>query len=105
MRQHGYLQPVRVRATGHGDHVLVAGERGYRAAIKAALTEVPAIVRPAGPGDKDEEAELLVEAVVENAQRIDLDPLARAPGYRRLIESWLTMKGVAERLRTTNAGA
>jgi ParB family chromosome partitioning protein len=58
--------------------VLIAGERRYRAAIKAALMELPAIVRPAGDGDDDEQAELLAEAVIENDQRVDLDPLPRA---------------------------
>lgn len=75
IRRHGVLQPVRVRATEHGDYVLIAGERRYRAAVKAALMELPAIIRPAGPGDDDEEAALLMEAVLENDQRADLDPV------------------------------
>jgi len=76
IRRHGVLQPVRVRATGDGDYVLVAGERRYRAAVKAAVMELPAIVRPAGGGDQDEEDELLVEAVTENDLRVDLTRLS-----------------------------
>jgi ParB/RepB/Spo0J family partition protein len=103
MRRHGCLQPVRVRPTETGDYLLIAGGRRYRAAVKAALMEIPAIVRPAGAGDDEEQADLLVEAVIENDLRVDLDPLARARGYRRLIDTGLTIKGVAERLATTQA--
>ncbi len=103
IRRHGILQPIRVRATEQGDFLLVAGERRYRAAVKAAMMELPAIVRPAGLGDEDEQALLLCEAVIENDQRSDLDPLARALGYRRLVEHGLTVKGVAEQLSTTQA--
>ena len=103
IRQDGCLQPIRVRATEHGDYVLIAGERRYRAAVKAAVMELPAIIRPAGTGDEDEHADLLVEALIENDVRRDLDPLARARGYQRLLESGLTVKGVAERLQTTQA--
>jgi ParB/RepB/Spo0J family partition protein len=101
IRQDGCLQPIRVRATEHGDYVLIAGERRYRAAVKAAVMELPAIIRPVGVGDEDEQADLLVEALVENDLRQNLDPLARARGYQRLIDSGRTIKGVAERLQTT----
>lgn len=103
IRQHGCLQPIRVRDTDHGDYVLIAGERRYRAAVKAAVMELPAIIRPVGAGDEDEHADLLVEALIENDLRRDLDPLARARGYQRLLDSGRTIKGVAERLQTTQA--
>jgi ParB/RepB/Spo0J family partition protein len=103
MRRHGCLQPVRVRPTETGNYVLIAGARRHAAAVKAALMEIPAIVRPAGAGDDEEQADLLTEAVIENDLRVDLNPLARARGYRRLIDSGLTIKGVAERLATTQA--
>lgn len=96
MQRHGCLQPVRVREAEQGGYVLIAGERRYRAAVKAGLAEIPAIVRPAGAGDGGERADLLVEALIENDQRRDLDPLARARGYQRLLDSGLTVKGVAE---------
>ena len=103
IRTDGCLQPIRVRATDHGDYVLIAGERRYRAAVKASVMELPAIVRPAGTGDDEEQSDLLVEALLENDLRRDLDPLARARGYQRLIDTGLTLKGVAERLQTTQA--
>jgi hypothetical protein len=65
--------------------------------------ELPAIIRPVGAGDEDEHADLLVEALIENDLRRNLDPLARARGYQRLIDSGRTIKGVAERLQTTQA--
>ena len=74
IRVDGCLQPIRVRATDHGDYVLIAGERRYRAAVKACIMELPAIIRPAGTGD-DEQSDLLVEALLENDLRRDLDPL------------------------------
>lgn len=98
IRQRGILQPIRVRATETGDYVLIAGERRYRAAVKAALTVVPAIVRPAGAGDPDEEADLVADAVIENELRKQLDPVQRALGYRRMKDGGLTIKGVAQRL-------
>jgi len=101
IRADGCLQPIRVRATDHGDYVLIAGERRYRAAVKACVTELPAIVRPAGSGDEDDHSDLLVEALLENDLRRDLDPLARARGYQRVLDSGLTVKGVAERLQST----
>ena len=103
IRRDGCLQPIRVRATEHGDYVLIAGERRYRAAVKAAVMELPAIIRPAGTGDDDDHTDLLVEALIENDLRRNLDPVARARGYQRLIDSGLTVKGVAERLQTTQA--
>lgn len=103
IHHHGVLQPLRVRATDHGDLVLIAGERRYRAAQAAGVSEVPVIVRPAGKGDEDEETHLLVEAVIENDVRVDLDPLARARGYERLLAGGLTIRGVAEQLGVTQA--
>ena len=90
IRADGCLQPIRVRATDHGDYVLIAGERRYRAAVKACVMELPAIIRPAGTGDDEEQSDLLVEALLENDLRQDLDPLARARGYQRLIDTGLT---------------
>jgi ParB family transcriptional regulator, chromosome partitioning protein len=47
IRADGCLQPIRVRATDRGDYVLIAGERRYRAAVKASVMELPAIPSPA----------------------------------------------------------
>ena len=98
MRQRGCLQPIRVRATQTGDYILIAGERRYRAAALAALTEIPAAVLPLGAGDEREHLDLLTDAMVENELRSDLNPLQRALGYQAMIDSGLSVRGVAERL-------
>jgi hypothetical protein len=67
MRHSGCLQPIRVQATSDGDYQLVAGERRYRAAALAALTEIPASVLPAGTGEDSEQPHLLVEAMIETS--------------------------------------
>jgi ParB/RepB/Spo0J family partition protein len=98
MRQRGCLQPVRVRASGTGEYVLVAGERRYRAAAIAALTQIPATVLPAGAGDEAEQLDLLTDAMIENEVRQDLNPLRRAMGFQAMIDLGLNIRGVAERL-------
>ncbi len=94
IREVGVLQPIVVRPAGsNGRHVLVAGERRLRAARIAGLTEIPAMIR-----DGDDQGRL-VEAVVENVQREDLDPLEEAAAFRTLMEDFgLTHEQVAARV-------
>jgi len=94
IREVGLLQPIVVRPAGsNGHHTLVAGERRLRAARIAGLTEIPAMIR-----DGDDQGRL-VEAVVENVQRQDLDPLEEAAAYRTLMEDFgLTHEQVASRV-------
>jgi ParB family chromosome partitioning protein len=88
----GVLQPVLVRPAGDG-YELVAGERRWRAAQDAGLTELPALVR-----ETDDQA-ALAQAVVENVQRADLNPIEEAAAYQQLIaEFGLTQDAVAERV-------
>jgi ParB family chromosome partitioning protein len=77
IRNQGIIQPLVVRHKGER-YELIAGERRWRAAMKAGLSEVPAVVRDAS----DNEA--LQLALVENLQREDLNPIEEASGYRRL---------------------
>jgi ParB/RepB/Spo0J family partition protein len=98
MRERGCLQPVLVRSTDGEDYLLVAGERRYRAATKAGLTDIPANVLPPGSGDEAERLELLTAAVIENELRSDLNPLQRAQGYKSMLDCGLNVRGVAERL-------
>jgi ParB family chromosome partitioning protein len=77
IRNQGIIQPLVVRHKGER-YELIAGERRWRAAIKAGLSEVPAVIRDAS----DNEA--LQLALVENLQREDLNPIEEASGYRRL---------------------
>jgi len=87
IREKGVLQPILVRpaesAEGGGQrYEIVAGERRWRAAQKAGLHEVPAVVR-----EVDDTAALEV-ALIENVQRRDLSPLEEAGGYKRLIDEF-----------------
>ena len=81
IRQQGIIQPLVVRPKGE-EFELIAGERRWRAAMKAGLNEVPIVVREAS----DQEA--LQLALVENLQREDLNPIEEANGYRRLQEEF-----------------
>lgn len=81
--QMGVLQPVLVRPSSDGHrYELIAGERRLRAAERAGLTEVPAIVRRTG------DEHLLTEALVENIHRTDLDPLEEALAYQQLLQDF-----------------
>lgn len=79
--RHGLLQPLLVRPLTLGGYEIVAGERRYRAARMAGLTEVPVIIRELT------EAETMELALIENLQREDLTPLEEAEGYSVLINS------------------
>lgn len=93
IRQHGILQPLTVRETGAGYYQIIAGERRWRAARMAELTEVPAIVVEA---DDKKAMEL---ALIENLQRQDLNSVEEALGYRSLIEEFgLTQEEAASRV-------
>jgi ParB family chromosome partitioning protein len=101
IREKGLLQPLLVRPKGEGFE-LVAGERRFRAAQMAGLSEVPAVVRDL----TDQEA--LELALVENLQREDLSPVEEARGYQALLAMGLTQEEVAKRVgkaRSTVANA
>lgn len=78
IRERGVLQPILLRPDGE-DYLIIAGERRWRAAQQARLHSIPAIVREI---DDSTTAEL---ALIENIQRLDLNPLEEAEGYRQLI--------------------
>jgi ParB family chromosome partitioning protein len=76
----GVIQPVIVRPLGEGRYQLVAGERRWRAAQKAQLHEIPALIREL------EEPDVMAIALIENIQREDLNPVEEARAYQRLAE-------------------
>jgi ParB family chromosome partitioning protein len=78
IRQRGVLQPILLRPHGEG-YLIIAGERRWRAAQRAQLHSIPAIVREI---DQSATAEI---ALIENIQRQDLNPLEEAEGYRQLM--------------------
>jgi ParB family chromosome partitioning protein len=82
IREVGVLQPVLVRAIGDDAYELIAGERRWRAARRAGLPTIPAIVRDAS------ESHSVEEALIENLHRADLNPLEEAGAYQQLIEDF-----------------
>lgn len=93
IRQHGIIQPLTVRKLQSGYYQIIAGERRWRAARMAGLTEVPAIVMEA---DDRKAMEL---AMIENLQREDLNPIEEAEGYRTLVDQYgLTQEQVAQQV-------
>jgi len=78
IRERGVLQPILIRPVGD-EYMIIAGERRWRAAQRAQLHEIPAIVREV---DESTVAEI---ALIENIQREDLNPLEEAEGYKQLI--------------------
>ena len=80
IRQHGVLQPLLVRPLPSGGYQLVAGERRWRAARIAKLTEVPVIVKELS------DTEAMELAIIENLQREDLNPIEEAEGLQALAE-------------------
>lgn len=93
IRQHGIIQPLTVRRLQSGYYQIIAGERRWRAARIAGLTEVPAIVIEA---DDRKAAEL---AMIENLQREDLNPMEEAAGFQSLIQTHhMTQEEAAQRV-------
>ena len=78
--QRGVIQPIIVRPIAGGRYQLVAGERRWRATQKARLHEIPAIVR-----DLDKR-EIMALALIENLQRVDLNPIEEARAYKKLAD-------------------
>ena len=93
IREHGVIQPLTVRKLASGYYQIIAGERRWRAARPAGLTEVPAVVIDA---DDKKAAEL---ALVENLQREDLNPMEEAAGFQSLIQTYhMTQEEAAQRV-------
>ena len=80
IKSRGVIQPIIVRQTGDDRYQLIAGERRWRAAQKAQLHTIPAIIRNFEP------REVMAIALIENLQREDLNPLEEAQAYARLAE-------------------
>ncbi|KKS94988.1 MAG: ParB-like protein partition protein [Microgenomates group bacterium GW2011_GWC1_43_13] len=92
IREHGILEPLVIAKTPAGFQI-IAGERRWRASKLAGLTHVPAIIRETSPKG------MLEMALVENVQRVDLNPLDRAKGFERLMNEFgLTTSEIAVRI-------
>ncbi|MBI3289954.1 ParB/RepB/Spo0J family partition protein [Candidatus Microgenomates bacterium] len=97
IREHGVLEPLVVAKTPAG-YQIIAGERRWRAARLAGLAEVPSVIRETTPQG------MLEMALVENVQRVDLNPIDRAKGFKRLIDEFnLHTTQIAQRVGKSTA--
>jgi ParB family chromosome partitioning protein len=93
VREHGIVQPLVVTRAGDR-YKLIAGERRFRAAQKAGLTSVPAVIKEIA-----QEGDALQIALIENIQREDLNPMEEALAYHQLHEDFgLTQEEIAQRV-------
>ena len=93
IREMGVLQPILVRPAVDDQYEIIAGERRWRAAKRAGLLHIPAIIR------EIEDTAALEHALVENLHRQDLNPLEEAAAYQQLMEDFgLTQELVAQRV-------
>ncbi len=93
IRELGIIQPLSLRKTGTNSYQIIAGERRYRAAIKAGLTSVPAYIRTVN------DSELTEMALIENIQREDLNAIEIALTFKKLIDQYnLTQERLSERI-------
>lgn len=93
IKEHGLIQPIIITPSKNGMYKIVAGERRWRAAKKAKLSEIPAVVR------KYNEEEVAEIALIENLQRENLNPIEEAIGYNLLMEEFnLTQEMISQRV-------
>jgi len=99
IREVGVLQPLLVRPAEGGRYQLIAGERRWRAARRAGVDVVPALVRDTSDAGSAE------QALIENLHRADLSPLEEAGAYQQLIEDFgLTHEDIATRVGKSRSG-
>ncbi len=92
IRENGVISPITVRRNGDR-YAIIAGERRWRAARMAGLTEIPAMILDV------EDTEVYPLALIENLQRQDLNPMEEAEGYRRLMDEYgMTQEQAAARV-------
>lgn len=93
IKTHGIIQPLILRRSGGECYSIVAGERRWRAAKMAGLTEVPAIIMDLGQKD------VLEISLIENIQRQDLNPIEEALAYKKLLNEFeLTQEDLSKRI-------
>ncbi len=98
IREHGIIQPIVVRENGNGYYGIIAGERRWRAARMAGLTEVPVIIKDTDEGTA---AEI---SLIENLQRENLNPVEEALGYKDLMDNFsLTQEQAAAKVGKSRA--
>lgn len=89
IRENGLIQPIIVRKSSLWGYELLAGERRFRAAKELGLTHIPAVIREIS------DADMMKQAIVENLQREDLNPIEEAESYQNLIDRGMTHDEIA----------
>lgn len=103
IKQYGLIQPIVVQKKENGRYEIIAGERRWRASMKAGLLQVPVIIKDYAPED------YFIVALTENIQRQDLNPIEEAQAYQRLIQEYnlkqdeLAEKVAKNRVTITNS--
>lgn len=93
IRQHGVIQPLTVRRLSSGYYQIIAGERRWRAAKLAGLSEVPVVIIEA------DDRKVMELSLIENLQREDLNPMEEAEGYQTLMQQYnMTQEETAQRV-------
>lgn len=94
IKEHGIIQPIIVRSTTDGSYIIIAGERRWRAAKMAGLSEVPVLIR-----DDLSDGQAAQIALIENLQRENLNPVEEALGYKVLLDEYsMTQEQLAKAL-------
>ena len=93
IKLHGVIQPIVLNDNGDGSYLIIAGERRFRAAKRAGLDKIPAVIK------NYSDRQIKEIAIIENLQREDLNPIEAARAIKQLMEEYkLTQETVAERI-------
>ena len=92
IKENGVIQPIIVRQSPVIGYEILAGERRYRASLLAGLTSIPAVVKQLS------DQEMMVQSIIENLQREDLNPIEEARAYESLVEKGFTHAEIADKM-------
>ena len=92
IKENGVIQPIIVRQSPVIGYEILAGERRYRASLLAGLHSIPAVVKQLS------DQEMMVQAIIENLQRENLNPIEEARAYESLVEKGFTHAEIADKM-------
>ena len=92
IKENGVIQPIIVRQSPVIGYEILAGERRYRASLLAGLRSIPAVVKQLS------DQEMMVQSIIENLQRENLNPIEEARAYESLIEKGFTHSEIADKM-------
>ena len=92
IKENGVIQPIIVRQSPVIGYEILAGERRYRASLLAGLTSIPAVVKQLS------DQEMMIQSIIENLQRENLNPIEEARAYESLVEKGFTHAEIADKM-------